>query len=100
MKIQLTLEEICGMAQVEFAATFNRGGAPELTGRITQSITNALALRGTRQIQRPMPLAVPRLSWCLNPPAFGGPHYLRHHTVPASAYTLHRSSPRVAHLVS
>ncbi|HSH81909.1 MAG TPA: hypothetical protein VLA19_25565 [Herpetosiphonaceae bacterium] len=42
MKIQLTLEEIGGIAQVVFAATVKRGGVPEMALRITQTITQRL----------------------------------------------------------
>ncbi len=42
MKIQLTLEEIAGIAQVVYAATLKHGGAPEMAWRITHSIAQRL----------------------------------------------------------
>ncbi len=42
MKIQLTLEEIAGVAQVVYAATLKHGGAPEMAWRITHSIAQRL----------------------------------------------------------
>ncbi len=43
MKIQLTLEEIAGVAQVVYAATLKHGGAPELAWRMTHSIGQRLS---------------------------------------------------------
>ncbi len=51
MKIQLTLEEIAGVAQVVYAATLKHGGAPELAWRITTRQRNGSALPRTRHIQ-------------------------------------------------
>ncbi len=42
MKIQLTLEEIAGVAQVVYAATLKHGGTPELAWRITHSAAQRL----------------------------------------------------------
>ena len=42
MKIQLTLEEIAGVAQVVYAATLKHGGAPELAWRITHATAQRL----------------------------------------------------------
>ena len=42
MKMQLTLEEIAGVAQVVYAATLKHGGRPELAWLITHSVAQPL----------------------------------------------------------
>ena len=42
MRMQLTLEEIAGVAQVVYAATLKHGGTPELAWRITHSAVQRL----------------------------------------------------------
>ena len=42
MKIQLTLEEIAGVAQVIYTATLKHGGPPELAWRITHATAQRL----------------------------------------------------------
>ncbi|MDQ5853126.1 MAG: hypothetical protein M3380_13870 [Chloroflexota bacterium] len=42
MKIQLTLEEIAGVAQAVYAATLKHGGAPAMAWRVTHSIAQRL----------------------------------------------------------